>query len=109
MGQSVNGMESNEGGTADGVIFLPVAIVAAILGLLIGIGQGRIWVPIVALLGGAFIAAFGVIDLVDVMDLVDQSGGLFETGMGLPAVVAGGALIAVGSLIGLFSRKPAKG
>jgi hypothetical protein len=108
-GQSVNGMESSEAGSNDGVIFLPVAIVVAVLGILIGIGQGRLWVPIVTLLGGAFLAGFGAVDLVDIMDAVDQSAGYLELGMGVPGVIGGGGLIVVGSLIGLFSRKPTKG
>jgi hypothetical protein len=83
--------------------------VVAVLGILIGIGQGRLWVPIVTLLGGAFLAGFGAVDLVDIMVAVDQSAGYLELGMGVPGVIGGGGLIVVGSLIGLFSRKPTKG
>ncbi|MGC5628663.1 hypothetical protein ACPYO6_10515 [Georgenia sp. Z1344] len=99
---SINGMEDGN----DGLLILPMAVLAAVGGVLIGIRKGAAWMAIVGLVLALAVAGIGLYDLVDVNDEIEAQGAqeFIDIGFGLYAVVAGGVVGLVGGIIALVKK-----
>lgn len=99
------------GGDRDGVISVVCAGIVGVMGLLIGLRQGRLWTPIVAVVFAVFTLLIGLIDLVDVSTLYEGRGDVPQdfvtTAFGLYLVVAGGGLTIALSIVALVRRRAA--
>jgi hypothetical protein len=88
--------------TFDGKLILVLAWLAAVSGILMIVRLGRLWLPIVGLLGGGLLLLIAVANTVEVSTYeVDV-----HVGAGLWVCVAGGLVLLVGHLLGLVVRKP---
>lgn len=99
-GLSVNGIGGEDvGGVKDGVITLPLGILAACLGLGRALarkpGVGQLVIPVLTLVVGGLIALIGVVDLADLPTGVSAGAGLVLTllaGLGIAGTSVGAIL-----------------
>lgn len=100
--QSTSGMDEIAGETRDGPVFIGLAVIIGVLGIITLVWKRILGVVIATLVVAAFALMAGIIDFGDVQDLKDFFGA--EAGIGLPIVIAGAALAVAGSIVGLVKR-----
>ncbi|CAN5759053.1 hypothetical protein BH20ACT4_BH20ACT4_01400 [soil metagenome] len=102
--ESISGMDEIGGDSRDGPVFVGLAVVIAVLGMITLLKRRILGVVIAALVLAAFALMAGVIDFGDVQELKDLTGGRADAGIGLPVIILGAALAAAGSIVGLVKR-----
>jgi len=83
-------------------VFVGLGVIIGIFGIITLVWKRILGVVIAALVVAAFALIAGIIDFADVQDLKDFFG--VDAGIGLPMIIAGAALAAVGSIVGLVKR-----
>lgn len=99
---SFSGMDEIGGDSRDGPVFVGLAVIIAVLGIITLLKRRILGVVIAALVLAAFALMAGIIDFGDVQELADFSGA--DAGIGLPVIILGAALAAAGSIVGLVKR-----
>jgi hypothetical protein len=87
---------------ADGVITLPLAIIAAVFALIRMVGKLPTTAAIVGLVVGLLLTLIGFVDVADVRDRSDLG---VDVGYGLWMVLAGGIAMVVVSIAGIIKRR----
>jgi len=100
--ESFSGMNEIGGEARDGPVFVGLGVIIGIFGIITLVWKRILGVVIAALVVAAFALIAGIIDFADVQDLKDFFGA--DAGIGLPMIIAGAALAAVGSIVGLVKR-----
>jgi hypothetical protein len=100
--ESFSGMNEIGGEARDGPVFVGLGVIIGIFGIITLVWKRILGVVIAALVVAAFALIAGIIDFADVQDLKDFFG--VDAGIGLPMIIAGAALAAVGSIVGLVKR-----
>ncbi|MCU1658250.1 MAG: hypothetical protein JWO57_2906, partial [Pseudonocardiales bacterium] len=95
---------SISGTTGDGNLTIFCAIVIAVAGLVIGLGEGRLWAAIVALIFSLFVLLIGFVDAADISRILNRYGGVGSIGAGLWLTVLAGALGVVLSIVAIARR-----
>ena len=88
------------GTDGDGVITLAVAAPVALLGLLAGLGKGRVWMFAVTLFLGLIATAIGGYDLSNISTFVSGQS-MAELGPGLPVIIVGGLVVLGAAVFGI--------
>lgn len=109
---SIDVISKDVNGTAgDGKLTIFCCLVVAVTGLVIGIGQGRLWASIVALVFSAFTMLIGFIDLGSISQVYgpakDLPGDAFSTGYGLWLVIVSGVVGVIASIMAMVMRSVA--
>jgi hypothetical protein len=101
-GIAVNGTDG------DGVLTLVFAIVIAMMGVLIGVGHGRLWTSIVALIFAGLAALTAVVDIVDISRVYDGNAHVgsdaISVGFGLWLVAVAAGIGVVFSVLAMVRR-----
>jgi hypothetical protein len=87
---------------SDGVITLPLAIIAAVFALIRMVGKLPTTAAIVGLVVGLLLTLIGFVDVADVRDRSDLG---VDVGYGLWMVLAGGIAMVVVSIAGIIKRR----
>lgn len=80
------------GTEGDGMITLTLAVIAGILALFAGLGKGRVWMFVVALVLGMLATVIAAYDLSNISSLVSTQG-MAQLGAGLPVIIVGGLVV----------------
>ncbi|WP_256839225.1 hypothetical protein [Ornithinimicrobium faecis] len=88
------------GTDGDGVITLGVAVPVAVLGLIAGLGKGRVWMFAVTLFLGLIATAVGAYDLSNISSFVSGES-MADLGPGLPVIVVGGLVVLGAAVFGM--------
>lgn len=88
----------------DPYLLLAAAIVAIVAGVVMFMGKGRPAVQVLALVAGLAVVGVAIRDWMSVADLVNDTGGQIDGGIGYYLAIAGGAVAAVGGALGLVKR-----
>ena len=93
--------------TRDGIITLILAIPAVVFGVLRALGRLPLVGAIVGLVVGALVVLIAIIDIQDVSDAVSgaPAGVEASVGIGLWLTLAGGVVMALASIAGIFKRR----
>lgn len=102
--ESFSGMNEIGGEARDGPVFVGLGVIIGIFGIITLVWKRILGVVIAALVVAAFALIAGIIDFADVQDLKDFFGDQVDAGIGLPMIIAGAALAAAGSIVGLVKR-----
>jgi hypothetical protein len=97
---------SISGTSGDGQITLACGLILAGLALLIGLGEGRLWVSITSIAISVVLLVVGLIDALDMSRIVTEYGGVASVGSGLWLTVVGG-LFALALSITAAVHRPA--
>jgi hypothetical protein len=89
---SFGGLFTQPGTSGDGRLTLTCAVLLAAGGLLIGLRQGRIWIPVVAVVLSGLVCLVALIDILDVSDRNDSFDTVVNIGSGLWVTLVGGLL-----------------
>lgn len=84
----------------DGVITLGVAVLVALLGLVAGLGKGRVWMFAVTLFLGLIVTAIGACDLSNISAFVSGQS-MADLGPGLPVIIVGGLVVLGAAVFGI--------
>ncbi len=101
---SISGMDTTDGETRDGPVFVGLGVIIAVLGIITLVWKRILGVVIGALVVAAFALMAGIIDFTDVQDLKELFGDQVDAGIGLPVIIAGAALATAGSILGIAKR-----
>ncbi|USQ80434.1 hypothetical protein NF556_01845 [Ornithinimicrobium faecis] len=92
------------GTDGDGVITLGVAVPVAILGLIAGLGKGRVWMFAATLFLGLIATAVGAYDLSNISSFVSGES-MADLGPGLPVIVVGGLVVLGAAVYGMVKGR----
>jgi hypothetical protein len=90
---SFGGLFTEAGTSGDGRLTLACAVLLAAGGLLIALRQGRVWIPIVAIVLSGLVCLVALIDVVDVTDRNNSFDTVVAIGSGLWVTLVGGLLM----------------
>lgn len=74
LGTTVDGIGS------DGTLTLLCALLLGVIGVVIGVGMGRLWMPITAAVAGGIVALVGLVDAINVSHLAGRVGDFLPPG-----------------------------
>lgn len=98
---------SISGTDGDGVLCIVCAVVVAIAGAFIGVGQGRLWASITACVFATFVLLIGLVDMADLARLTNSDAllaGSASIGVGLVLTVVSGGLLLIASIAAIVKR-----
>jgi len=99
--------EGADTGANDGVLTLILAIAAAVLGIVRGLGRWALGAAITILVCGAITVMIALADIGDVSDLKDiaPEGVTVDVGIGLTLTLVGGLVMTVVGIVGIVKRR----
>jgi hypothetical protein len=93
------------GTSGDGKLTMAGGLILAGLGLLMGVGEGRLWVPIAGVITSLLVVLVSLIDAANISRILSRYGDAGSVGAGLWLTVFAGALSFLLSLFGLARRQ----